>query len=333
MRRFDLDWLRISAFALLIVHHAGMLYVPWDFHVKSDYRGGPALLAPLLFGMAVVVVPQLYFEVSQAGRYRGDFVAFWGRYLRLDQSFGTPVPTWNHLWFVAYLLIYSLTVAALAPKPSGSALSARAEPSRTAVVALLFAPWVWLWLLRTTLFPRFGSTHAMADDGYNHALYFSMFLFGYSLVGRPLLGLAIDRLRWPALALALTGGAVYVALSLGAGEALPPGEWRLGVGRAGREALAWGAVLAALGFGQRHLNHDHRWRAYLAEAVFAYYIVHQTALIALSVWLEPLQLGGPLEAALVIAGTLMACVASAELARRTRWLRPLFGFSARPSRG
>ncbi len=373
MRRYDLDWLRITAFALLIGYHVGMLYVPWDFHVKSDYRGGPGLTAlmlasnpwrlpllfvisgaatafmarglgrgalawqrvqrlliPLVFGMAVVVVPQVYFEVTEAGRYGGDFMAFWGRYLHRDQSFGTPIPTWNHLWFVAYLLVYTLIVVALAPK-ARAIDEAPAEPSRAAVVALLLGPWFVLWVLRMTLFPLFGSNHAMVRDWYDHTLYFGMFLFGFTLVRQPVLWLAIDRLRWPALVLALLGALVFIGLSLGWGDAFAPGEWQRSVGRAGREAQAWGAVLAALGFGQRHLNHDHRWRAYLVEVIFAYYIVHQTALIALAVWLKPLQLGGALEAALIVAGTAIACVVSAEVARRIKWLRPLFGFRPTPS--
>lgn len=170
MRRYDLDWLRIAAFGLLIGYHVGMLYVPWNFHVKSEYRGGPGLTAlmlasnpwrlsllfvisgaatafmanglgrgvlawqrvkrlliPLVFGMAVVVVPQVYFEVTEAGRYSGSFIVFWGRYLQGDQSFRTPIPTWNHLWFVAYLLVYTLIVVALAPKPHRP--SPRAPPS------------------------------------------------------------------------------------------------------------------------------------------------------------------------------------------------------------
>jgi glucan biosynthesis protein C len=360
-RRHDLDWLRIAAFALLIGYHVGMLYVPWAFHVKSDYRGGPVLtafmlalnpwrlsllfvisgaatgfmamrvgrgalawqrsqrlLVPLAFGMLVVVVPQVYFEVVEAGRYSGGFMAFWGRYLRLDQSFGTPIPTWNHLWFIAYLFVYTLVVAVLAPKP-GAAVAAPAAPSRALLVALLVGPWLGLWLLRTLLFPRFGSTHAMVGDWYNHVQYFGMFLFGFMLVRRPVLWLAIDRLRWPALVLAVVGAAVFLPLSLGMGGPL----W---AERAGREALAWGAILAALGFGQRHLNRDHRWRAYFVDVIFAYYIVHQTALIALAVWLKPLQLGRAVEALLVIAGTVIACAVTAEVARRVPWLRPLFGF-------
>jgi len=34
-RRNDLDWLRVIAFALLVVYHVGMYYVSWDWHVKS----------------------------------------------------------------------------------------------------------------------------------------------------------------------------------------------------------------------------------------------------------------------------------------------------------
>ena len=36
-RRYDLDWVRICAFGLLIFYHVGMYYVTWDWHVKSPY--------------------------------------------------------------------------------------------------------------------------------------------------------------------------------------------------------------------------------------------------------------------------------------------------------
>ena len=37
-RRYDLDWLRVLAFSLLIFYHTGMIYVEhWDFHFKSQY--------------------------------------------------------------------------------------------------------------------------------------------------------------------------------------------------------------------------------------------------------------------------------------------------------
>lgn len=37
-RRYDLDWLRVIAFGLLIFYHVGMYYVTWGWHVKSPYE-------------------------------------------------------------------------------------------------------------------------------------------------------------------------------------------------------------------------------------------------------------------------------------------------------
>lgn len=36
MPRYDLDWLRVIAFGLLIFYHVGMFFVPWDWHIKNN---------------------------------------------------------------------------------------------------------------------------------------------------------------------------------------------------------------------------------------------------------------------------------------------------------
>lgn len=41
-RRYDLDWLRVAAFAILILYHVGMFYVTWDWHVKSRHASDGA---------------------------------------------------------------------------------------------------------------------------------------------------------------------------------------------------------------------------------------------------------------------------------------------------
>jgi hypothetical protein len=35
-RRYDIDWLRVLAFYILIFYHTGMLFVPWEFHIKNQ---------------------------------------------------------------------------------------------------------------------------------------------------------------------------------------------------------------------------------------------------------------------------------------------------------
>lgn len=36
VRRYDLDWLRVLVFGLLILYHVGMLFVPWGWHIKNN---------------------------------------------------------------------------------------------------------------------------------------------------------------------------------------------------------------------------------------------------------------------------------------------------------
>lgn len=36
IRRYDLDWLRVIVFGLLIFYHVGMFFVPWGWHVKNN---------------------------------------------------------------------------------------------------------------------------------------------------------------------------------------------------------------------------------------------------------------------------------------------------------
>lgn len=36
IRRYDLDWLRVIVFALLIFYHVGMFFVPWGWHIKNN---------------------------------------------------------------------------------------------------------------------------------------------------------------------------------------------------------------------------------------------------------------------------------------------------------
>ena len=67
-RRYDLDWLRICAFGILILYHVGLFYVTWDSHVKSRYHS--TLLEPLL-GM-VNSLALLFFVSGVAVRFTID---------------------------------------------------------------------------------------------------------------------------------------------------------------------------------------------------------------------------------------------------------------------
>src|SRR4051812_43915975 len=60
------------------------------------------LLVPLVFGMLVIVPPQIYIERIATGAFTGSYLQFYPSVLELR-----PYPagsfSWHHLWFVAYL--------------------------------------------------------------------------------------------------------------------------------------------------------------------------------------------------------------------------------------
>ena len=39
-RRYDLDWLRVMAFAILMLFHTGMMFSSWDWHIKNLETSG-----------------------------------------------------------------------------------------------------------------------------------------------------------------------------------------------------------------------------------------------------------------------------------------------------
>ena len=64
----------------------------------------------------------------------------------------------------------------------------------------------------------------------------------------------------------------------------------------------------------------------MTEAIFPWYILHQTLTVILGYWLTRRGLPVGLEAALVIGGTFAGCALLHELViRRVGFLRPLFG--------
>jgi len=96
--------------------------------------------------------------------------------------------------------------------------------------------------------------------------------------------------------------------------------------RLAADGYAWAMVCALLGFGHRHLNRHWRWLPWAREAVFPWYVLHQTLIIAALAWLGPWRLGGWREPWLVLALTVGGCALLTEgLIRHHAWLRPWFG--------
>jgi hypothetical protein len=146
------------------------------------------------------------------------------------------------------------------------------------------------------------------------------------------------RNRWPTLAVAAIGIAIELGLRW-IGRNPPSGPlpaWALqvpwtGIEHCARALYTWSMLLAILGWGRAWLDRPFRWLPYCTEAVFSWYVLHQTLIIVLAYRLVPLHLGPVAEPAIVVAGTVAGCLLLHEFViRRNRVLRPLFGLKATP---
>ena len=363
-----LDNLRIAALGLLVVYHVGMFYVPWAWHVKSAHpvaalepwmrllnpwrmsllflisgavsaaslqRASRGWLRarmrrlgwPLLAGVLVIVPPQAWFQVREQFGYGGSYLEFLRLYYSAHDGFCDAVgaclvlPTWNHLWFLPYLMVYTLLLWALQRRwPTLLDRAGAWLAGRLGAVTLLWGPWALLATLTLALRPWFEVTHNLVSDPLAHAQYLPAFLAGAVAVSAPGAWAAVERLRFLALGLWLTAW----ALGIGFGEQLP-----LPVLRAGFSLQQWCGVLAALGFGHRHLASNGPVQRWLSQRVFPVYVLHQTWIIVLVVAVRPLAWPPALEGGALLLATLAFSLALAELAVRVRWLAPWLGGVAR----
>jgi glucans biosynthesis protein C len=281
------------------------------------------LLLPLAFGMAVVVPYQAYAQALAGGFIEPGFGAFLWRYAQ-----GGPWPagafdgwqfgvTWNHLWFLPYLWLYTSVLL-----QARRALAPLARPFQALRGArLLLLPLAPLMLWSLLLRPHFAPTHDLVGDWWLHAVYFTVFVYGWWIGTDATLWRELTRLRWLALCLAAAGFGPHAALRT-AWPSPPP--WP----RLMADAVSWWAIVAALGFAHRHLNRPWPWLGWARESVYPWYVLHQTLIIVALAWLMPLGLGPVIEPLAVLALTVLGCWALNDgLIRRVGWLRACFGLA------
>jgi glucans biosynthesis protein C len=164
-RLSELDLLRIAAFALLVLYHVGMFYVPWEWHVKSPR------LVPALEGVMSLSAPwrlALLFLISGAATARFTRRGTAAEHLRsrstrllLPLALGMLVIVPPQAWlqaveqygypgnFFQFLLLYYTGYGGFC-KPVGGCL---VLPTWN---HLWFLPYLWTYTVLWLLAQRFG---------------------------------------------------------------------------------------------------------------------------------------------------------------------------------
>lgn len=284
------------------------------------------LLPPLLFGMFVVCAPQAYLEGLAKDGLQPGFLDFLPRYWGFDHTLRHGF-TWNHLWFVAYLLVYSLLLACLL-RPLRRLGESRLLTSKLAIALL---PALLTGVLYAASRTRFEITHALVNDWPSHAVYLPLFLLGFTVARAPSFWRSVEAMRWYALGAAALGYAVLLHFFLQDGSGKPDPTFLFGL-RVWRCCYGWAAILTVLGFARNLLNRPSPTIAWLNRGVFCFYIVHQTAIVTFGAVLAPLKIGSLLEPVLISVLTVASCLGIYALAERSGPAKLLFGLVPRTTK-
>ena len=290
------------------------------------------LIVPLLFGMLVVVPVQPWIELTTQHRYTHDFGYFLLHdYFRFGNVGGVILPTWQHLWFVAYQWFYTMLLVVLVALFGRLRLQAVFDRVFGTILVWLI-PAAWLIVVSAWLFPGIGPTNTLVNDLVSHAQYLPGFLFGFALAGSPT-ALAAMRRWWPwALGVGLLCYGIVVAIEIEwPGSTTPSWPWGI-LFAAARALQGWSIIVALIGLADTYLNRDHPWRRVLTEAVFPFYIIHQTIIVGVEGALLPLGLPAMVEFLILLATTVGGCWAFYAIGREIGWLRPLIGLRPRDRR-
>jgi peptidoglycan/LPS O-acetylase OafA/YrhL len=322
-RLYYLDWLRVFAVILLVPYHTGMIFVHSDFHIKNNVtstgitiinwfidnwhmplffllagastwfalnKRSPItyikerflrLILPLTFGIVIIVPPQTFYERIQKSGFSGNYFDFYSHLFNGIFSKGNL--TWNHLWFLFYLFIISISALPLILSWKSGRGASSIENfckwlAKDRHIFLLFIP---LAIIQMTLKVAYPGPQNIISDWARILFMLVIFLYGVLFYIFPWYRESLERNLVAAFAIGVVIFAFLITMYLF--------EYRLDFGYnlsnllqlaiSSLATLCWLIVL--LGFAQRVMNFSNRFLEYASEGVLAFYILHQTVIIIL----------------------------------------------------
>ncbi|HMQ07912.1 MAG TPA: acyltransferase family protein [Saprospiraceae bacterium] len=367
MRRYDLDWLRVIVFALLIFYHVGMFFVPWGFHIKNNViyewiiwpmiflnqwrlpilfvisgmgtwfalgkRTGiqfagermKRLFIPLAFGMLFIIPPQVYAERMAKGTFYGSYFEFWPS-IAFHGVYPEGNLSWHHLWFLPYLLVYSLFLIPLflhlKNNPENVLLKKFREWISTSSFKLIWfiLPFYFTYTIMMEFFPV---THNLVNDWFTFVNYLFFFIIGFFLAGA-------GQIFWDKVKiyrrLGLLSGMLCFSIFIWMHECIEHTVVMHFIRNGFKVINIWIWILTCFGYASQYLNRESNALRYANESVYPFYILHQSVMMIIAWWIMDWSWGFWPKALLMVFGTFAVSWLMYEyLIRRWSWVRPLFG--------
>jgi peptidoglycan/LPS O-acetylase OafA/YrhL len=321
----------------------------WSAHASLSLRGARGFLAerarklgvPLVAG-SVLLVPAIKYIELRGGQdlnrhglrvaeelqpsFRSVIPEGLGVAPPFDETFLEFLPgfftdpdrfSWSHLWFIAYLLTFSLV---LLPLLATLRRGVGAPGLRSAL--WVYLPLLPLLAIQLTLRERFPGPQNLYSDWANVTYYATFLLVGFALARCPALEGIVAREWRRALAVAAAASLLLLAAVVGVLRSTP-------LVLIGAAVAGWCFVVAGLGAAQRRLVRGGPRLAYLAESAFPVYVLHQPVIVLLGAGVVALPLGVGAKFLLLLGGSIAATLAVYHfLVRPFRLPRALLGMKA-----
>ncbi|WP_271783927.1 acyltransferase family protein [Aquimarina algiphila] len=365
IRRYDLDWLRVIVFGLLIFYHVGMFFAPWGFHIKNniiyDWIRWPMLFLnqwrlPILFvisGMGTyyalssrnlwqfnierckrLAIPLLFgmlFIVPPQIYYeRLTNNEYFGSYIEFftTKAFIGVYPEGNISWHHLWFLPYLLLFSIFL-----SPIFVRLKKKPSKLISWIRKKIQKTYGLYLFIFPLY-LTEAFLEPFFpiTHALIDDWFNFINCLVlfffGFILI--ASGKEFWNSVdrikSRALIIGSVAFCTLLIIWLQLEDSTYVHFSEALIKVVNLWSWILVLFGYGAKFLNRKSNLLAYCNRAVYPFYILHQTITIAIGYYIMNLDWGLVPKLILMIIGTFLGSWMIYHLIIiRIPILHPLFG--------
>lgn len=299
------------------------------YFVKQRFQ---RLMIPLLFGMLVIVPPQIYLERVTQG-YSGSFWEFYPSIFK-----GEPYPegntSWHHLWFILYLFIYDLISVPVfkwllfgkGKVFTEQKLGWLAKGKR---IYLLIIPSM---IAFSSLILRFPSIQNLVSDWAMFIYYYFFVMLGYLVMCNQQLIASMVRNRRFSVLLAF-GSLILINYfrwnDLTLGKMLGQ-NWKqspftylyLSI----YPLIAWSWIMMLVGYAKKYIDKPHRLHGYVNQAIYPFYILHQTVIVILAYYVVKVNESILAKYIFIAAITLVLCMFIYHiLIRPNNIARVLFG--------
>ena len=239
------------------------------------------LFIPLVFAMFFTIPLQVYFEKIQRGLID---MTYWDFYPSVWEFIPYPEGslTWSHLWFVVYLFVFTILLLPVF-LILRTKIFQRWKQSIDRFLASPFAVFAFvavLMLCYFKLYIQWPEQGSLLDDWFVFMFSITLFFFGYFLANLSSFWQTCEQYRWHFLIVAL-GCVVWLYIQF---------WWPLQFPKKQDESLyvygvlnsihIWSIIVSILGFARKNLNFSNSFLKYTTPAVYPFYILHQTIIVA-----------------------------------------------------